>query len=84
MMKQVPTAVTIGDTTGGGGGIPEGFPLPSGTTAWIPRKEERRHDGVPIEWNGIPPTTRVANTAADLSRGKDNQLEYAMQLLRTY
>jgi len=82
MMKQIPSVVVIGDTTGGGGGIPEVLPLPSGAVLRIPTGEYRRYDGVPTEWNGIPPTTRVENSAVELSQGKDSQLEYAIQLLR--
>jgi hypothetical protein len=82
MMKQVPAVTAIGDTPGGGGGIPSEYSLPSGAQVLIPRGEYRRHDGIPIEWNGIPPDIRIANTEAEVRQGKDSQLEYALQVLR--
>jgi len=82
MMKQLATVTVIGDTTGGGSGAPEYFRLPSGRRINVPTKDFRRYDGVPYEWNGVPPDILVLQTEEDVKQGRDKQLEYAIQLLR--
>jgi hypothetical protein len=82
MMKQIPTVTVIGDTTGGGSGAPEYFSLPSGKQIRVSMKDIRRYDGLPIEWNGVAPHVRVAQTVFDVRAGRDKQLEYALALLQ--
>jgi uncharacterized protein (DUF779 family) len=82
MMKHVPTVIAIGDTTGGGSGAPELFTLPSGREINVSTKDIRRYDGLPIEWNGVPPDILVRQTAEDIKLGRDKQLEYAIDHLR--
>lgn len=82
MMKQVSTVTVVGDTTAGGSGAPEYFSLPSGRQIRISMKDSRRYDGIPYEWNGVPPHIRVAQTEVDVQSGRDRQLEYAITMLQ--
>ena len=81
-MKQIPAVTVIGDTTAGAGGEPRVFRLPSGRQIRVSTKDIRRYDGQRQEWNGIPPTVLVQQSAEDAKGGRDKQLEYAIQLLR--
>lgn len=83
VMKQIPTVVTVGDTTGGGGGGNRVFDLPSGKRIKIPVTYFTRFNGDMVEWYGIPPDVRVAQTKEDVERGQDKQLERAIQLLQS-
>ena len=56
--------------------------FPGGIRINVSTKDIRRYDGLPIEWNGVPPDIRVEQTAEDIRQGRDKQLEYALQLLR--
>ncbi len=88
VMKQLPNVTLVGDTTAGGGnsgfdGIPlsKEYYLPSGKLIIVPTTSTSRYDGVPIEWNGIPPDTRITQDDQGAQLGIDNQLEHAMELL---
>jgi hypothetical protein len=82
VMKHVSTVTAVGDTTGGGSGAPQSFTLPSGRVIAVSTKDFRRYDGDRIEWNGILPDIRIAQTSEDINQGRDKQLEYAIELLR--
>jgi carboxyl-terminal processing protease len=82
MMKHVPSVTAIGDTTSGASGAPQAFALPSGRQINVSTKDIRRYDGLPIEWNGVPPDILVRQTAEDVNMGRDKQLEYAIDFLR--
>ena len=88
LMKQLPNATVIGDTTGGGSAGQEETgrfaglqPLPSGKKVNIPTIDVRGRNGLPWENIGVPPQIRVPQTAEDIKRGQDKQLEYAINLL---
>ncbi len=89
-MKQLPNVIAIGDTTGGGsaGGTSEPanarteYYLPSGKMINIGTVDNRRYDGQPWEWLGIHPDIRVVQTETDINAGRDNQLEYAINMLK--
>ncbi len=89
-LKQLPNVIAVGDTTGGGSGIsannsPETigeFKLPSGKRISVPSGYIERYDGIPWEWNGIPPDIRVKQTEEDAKNGRDKQLEYAIDFLK--
>jgi C-terminal processing protease CtpA/Prc len=81
-MKHIPTVTAVGDTTAGASGAPQLYALPSGREIRISTKNIPRYDGLPIEWNGIIPDIRVAQTEEDLKQGRDKQLEYAINFLQ--
>jgi len=86
MMRQLSNVTVIGDTTGGGSagsnGIKDEILLPSGKIVHVGTVDFRRYDGRPWEWIGIEPDIRITNTFESLKQGKDNQLEYAIELLK--
>jgi len=86
MMKQLVNVTAIGDTTGGGSagsnGIRDEIILPSGKIVHVGTIDFRRYDGRPWEWIGIEPDTRITNTVESLKNNIDNQLEYAIELLK--
>jgi len=88
MMKRLPAVTTVGDTTAGAccndiaENIKGEYILPSGKFINISTTYVVRQDGIPIEWNGVPPDVRVPQTKEDIARGRDKQLEYAIELLR--
>lgn len=86
-MKQIPTVTVVGETTAGAACndrevTPGEHTLPSGILIHIPTGCLLRYDGQPMEWNGVPPDIAVEQTADDIARGHDPQLEYALTLLR--
>jgi C-terminal processing protease CtpA/Prc len=86
MMKQLPNVTAVGDTTGGGSagsnGIRDEIILPSGKIVHVGNFDFRRYDGRPWEWIGIEPDIQITNTQENLKKGIDNQLEYAIGLLK--
>lgn len=87
IMKQIPTVTVVGDTTGGGSSgtnsrAPGEFLLPSGKKIHISTVDMRRYDGLPWEWYGIDPDIFVLQTEKDVRLGRDNQLEFAINLLK--
>jgi len=88
VMKQIPSVTAIGDTTAGGGGgfTPEEpgiIEMPSGRRAAIPTAELRRYDGMPMEWLGVPPDIRIAQTMVDIENSIDKQLKFAVEFLKS-
>jgi hypothetical protein len=85
-MRQLPAVTLVGDTTAGAGcndrdETPGDRTLPSGIRIHIPTGCLFRYDGVPIEWNGVPPDVPVTQSQADITAGHDRQLEYALTLV---
>lgn len=86
-MKQLDFVTAIGDTTDGAGCsdyideiegdyfLPSGRYIKVGNTYWL------RYDGIPVEWNGVPPDILIRQTKADIDAGRDKQLEYAIEFL---
>ena len=88
-MRQLPNITVIGDTTAGAGAndyteenIKGEFQLSCGITIRVSTVWVARHDGLPIEWNGVLPDIRVPQTTGDFKNGIDRQLEYAIQFLK--
>lgn len=81
-MNALPNVTFVGDTTGGGGGMPAFHDLPNG---WLLRVSSSRFyspDGINIE-SGIPPHISVDMSAESMAEGKDDILEKAIEILRS-
>lgn len=79
-MKLAPRATVIGDTSGGGGGLPISSELPNG---WMVRFSASPMYDVNmqnIEW-GIEPDIDVQLKQEDLDAGKDSMIEKAIEIL---
>ena len=77
-MKELPNVTVIGDTTGGGLGVPNGGQLPNG---WIYRfsiTQTLDLAGNNYE-NGVPPDIYSILKAADVNRGVDTVIERAIE-----
>jgi len=87
-MRQLPAVTLLGDTTDGAGcndieeDIEGDYFLPSGKYIHIGSTYWLRTDGIPFEWNGIPPDVYLPQTGSDIVNGRDKQLELALTLLR--
>lgn len=78
MMSELPNVTLLGDTTGGGGGVPAGKELPNGWVLSISSSRIfRASDDLNIEL-GIPPDTLVAQLPEDDLAGRDRLLEAAV------
>jgi Peptidase family S41/Tricorn protease C1 domain len=77
MAKAFPNVTTMGDWTGGGGGLPTSLELSNG---WALRYSSTiTTDTKDFNFeNGVPPTVKVDMTKADLDKGKDSILERAL------
>ena len=87
MMKQISTVTIVGDTTAGASAsssaeAPAAYELPSGKKILVGTCDLRRYDGLPWEWIGIEPDILVEQTKEDLDKGRDKQLEFAINMLR--
>ncbi len=75
-MKRMPRVTVIGDTTGGGSGMPYNAELPNGWTVRYSACPMYDADGGSTEF-GIDPDIKVDITAEDLARGIDTIIEAA-------
>ena len=79
-MKCFPNVKTVGDKTGGGGGMPFTSSLPNGWTVRFsacPSYDKNRQQ---VEF-GISPDYTVSLTNEDFLQGKDSLIEFARKLL---
>jgi carboxyl-terminal processing protease len=81
LMQALPNVTVVGDTTAGMGGLTEDFTLSSGKRITTTCKYNML-DGNLIQWNGVPPDILVEQTRDDIDRGRDQQLECGIQLLK--
>ena len=80
-MKILPNVTLVGDTTGGGGGIPAFRDLPNG---WMLRLSSSRFldpDGNSIE-SGVKPHVSLDLSPESLREGRDDIIEKAIEILR--
>ena len=80
MLMALPDVTVVGDTTGGGGGVPLGWELPNGWHFNYSNSVTYMPDGFIIE-DGIPPDIQVNITDEDRLAGRDTILDTALQLL---
>jgi C-terminal processing protease CtpA/Prc len=81
MAKAIDYMIVLGDTTGGGLGLPNGGQLPNGWTYRCSITQTLDVHGNNYE-NGIPPDKRVVVTKAGLAAGIDDVLEAAMDEIK--
>lgn len=82
LLKEAGVAKTVGETTGGGYGVPLRVSLPA--TGWDFRYsvcEGRSPNGLDIEGRGIEPDYPVALRRKDLGSGRDRYMDEAERLL---
>lgn len=77
-MKELPNVVVMGDTTGGGLGVPNGGQLPNGWTYRFSITQTLDLAGNNYE-SGVPPDIQVNLNSADVSRGVDTIIERAVR-----
>lgn len=80
-MKALPNVTLIGDTSGGGGGVPAFTELSNGWILRVSASQTFDNKGFNVE-NGIPPTIKVDMTKADSDKGIDTILERALKFIR--
>ncbi|MBR1850045.1 MAG: S41 family peptidase [Bacteroidales bacterium] len=79
--RSYPTVTTVGDTTGGGLGLPKGRQLPNG---WYVRYSVSRilsPEGKNFE-NGVPPDVVVTLDPMAVASGVDNVIEHACDIIQ--
>ncbi|MGL1886372.1 MAG: S41 family peptidase [Reichenbachiella sp.] len=77
----LPQFQILGDTTGGGSGIPLLRELPNGWILRVSNSQMRRFDGTDFQFSGIYPDYPVHISASDALAKVDTILESAIQLL---
>lgn len=82
MTSNLPNVTTIGDKTGGGGGIPTFTEISNGWSLRVSSTRLFTLDGLNVE-NGVEPDIKVEQSQADTDSGKDSILEAALEFLRS-
>lgn len=80
VMKNFPNVIVMGDSTGGGGGLPINRELPNGWTYRFSSTLTTTVSGENIEF-GVAPDIHVDMKKGDMERGKDTILEEALRLI---
>jgi len=79
MMKSIPGVISVGDTTGGGGGLPWLAELPNGWTYRFSSTRGKMLNGQDLE-PGIPVDSVITQTPENIASGVDPILEGALAL----
>ena len=82
MMRVLPQAVVVGDTTAGASANPRAVTLPNGWTAMVSTWWVQTPDGETFEDVGLAPDVPVKLTPADQAAGRDTALERAIGVLQ--
>lgn len=80
IMSALPQVTIVGDTTGGGSGLPFTSELPNGWRIRFSSCPITDVNGQPTEF-GVAPDVKVDMTDADAAQGRDTILETAFQVL---
>jgi hypothetical protein len=80
-MRDLPQVTHLGDTTGGGGGLPASTELANGWFLRVSSSQLIAPDGFNVE-DGIPPDLQVDLSPTDRNNGTDTMLERALEVLR--
>lgn len=81
MMSNFPHVTIVGDTTGGGGGLPSDYQLPNGWTYRISTTATYDMTGFNVE-DGFPPHVAMNLDTTQMLLGRDNILDYAIGFLQ--
>jgi hypothetical protein len=81
MVKGLPNVTLLGDTTGGGGGLPVYSDLPNTWTFRYSATQMASREGWQLEL-GIPPDIPQNLDSTDLQAGRDSYIEAALQILQ--
>lgn len=81
MMRSIPSVVHIGDTTGGGGGVPYYRELPNGWYYRFSRTLTYDASGQHVEF-GIAPHITLSYDTSLFLQGRDAYIDYAINLLK--
>lgn len=79
-MKQLSQVTLLGDTTGGGGGLPRGSELPNGWRLRYSGSKTTDPNGEQVEF-GIEPDIPVRLLEEDLGKGEDTLIEEAIKVI---
>lgn len=79
-MKSLPNVTLLGDTTGGGGGLPMSSELPNGWSVRFSSAPSFDAQMNPVEF-GIAPHIRLDMKQEDIDNGKDTYIEAARELI---
>ncbi len=80
IMKNFPNVLVVGDSTGGGGGLPINRELPNGWRYRFSSTVTTTVSGENIE-DGVAPDIKVDMKAEDIAEGKDTLLERAFEII---
>jgi len=80
-IRAIPEVTLMGDTTGGGSGVPAGFELPNGWACNYSSTIGTLADGYNFE-GGVPPEMYVTLDTADVLNGVDTIIEAALAEIR--
>lgn len=80
-MKEFDNVQILGDSTGGGGGMPFSSEIPNGWSVRFSACPMYDAQMNPVE-GGIAPDIRIGMTADDMAKGRDTMIEEAIRLLQ--
>jgi len=80
-MRELPNVTVVGDTTGGGLGLPIGVELPNGWQVHFAGNQMLGVDGSPKYEMGVPPDIQVDMTEEDRAKGYDTIIETAIKTI---
>lgn len=81
MMRVLPRAVTVGDTTRGVGSYPMLRALSNGWRYRIPQSQQSTPDGFVYNWKGLPPQIPVVWDESVVMAGRDPYIDAALAAL---